>query len=198
MKRHYALVGAGIICIAALLAGCSTDGDVTVKNEASTNFTGVLHEDRIEIPAGGQVTMNIYIGKSLLFVGPEERDISLTGSAYTKKPFTTTMNITNGESTTYSIKDDCGALILENGFSSFIDTIKVKHCTDTQFGPTILGPNETITTRKDFLIRLDDGCWDIAIYYFDSEAHWDTIFNFPSDLGEVTLLVWHPDSTYIF
>lgn len=184
-----------LVVAAAAFAGCSEDGDLVIKNECQTEFEGYVDNIFVQIASGDQTSQNIYIGKTLVVVGPSDIDVDISGSAKTKRPFVDRIAVKSGETTTYSIVDDCGALQFQNAYSLQINEISVKLCADTTFGANFLERNQALSPGTAKIFQLDGGCWDILVNY-GREGFLDTVTAVPIDIGEVVAISWIPGFVY--
>lgn len=185
-----------LVIAAAAFAGCSEDGDLVVKNECQTEFEGYVDNIFVQIAAGDQTSQNIYIGKTLVVVGPSDIDVDISGSAKTKRPFVDKIAVKSGETTTYTIVDDCGALQFQNAHSLQINEISVKlHDGDT-FGDNLLGKNQPLSPGTAKVFQLDGGTWDVLVNY-GREGILDTVTSVPIDIGQVVAISWIPGFEYL-
>jgi len=181
-----------------LFIGCSQDGDVKIVNNCNTNFSGVLDDDPITLEPGESYSKNIYIGKKAFVIGPDEYEIYLSGSAWTKKSFTTTITVTSGKTTTYSIEDDIGALKFTNDYIKDIVYFRIKKCSDAEYGNSLVNENYPLKPGKFLLLQLEEGCYDVYLNY-GRTAIPDTITSITTETGVVTTYSWtieEPDTTY--
>ena len=189
-----AMTAVFLISIILLLAGCSQDGDLKIVNSCSTTFNGTLNDDFITIEPGDSYTQNIYIGKKLLIVGPNSYDVVLSGSAWTKKQFTTPITVNSNGTTTYTIKSDIGAIKLLNDYIKDIVAMRIKKCSDSEYGDLIVRDTHPIKPGKFFLMQKEEGCWDIYLQYGRTEIP-DTIRNIETVVDSVTPVHWNPVAT---
>jgi hypothetical protein len=178
------------LTLAAVLGGCSTEGDLRIINDSSTTFTGKLKGKKIQLNPGEEATEVVYIGKTLLFVGPDEIDIILGGSAYTKRPFSEDLVVKNGETTTYTVIDDAGAFFFKNNHSTYVSEIYIKAATDTVWSDNLLEEGDFLYPSATKLLQLDTNR-----YMFKVEYSKDELLNFFSDtisVGEVKYHGWKP------
>ncbi len=180
---------------AGISSGCSQDGDLVVKNDCQTEFEGYVDDQFVEIAPGDEVTMNVYIGKRALVVGPTDIDVEISGSAWTKKPFVESVTIQSEEKTVYSLVDDVGAVIFQNAHSLQINEISVKQCDSLQFGESLLSKTQVLSPGTAKLIQLEEGCWDILVNY-GREQLLDTVTGIPDAIGQVIRISWVPGYVY--
>jgi len=181
-----------IVAIAASLTGCSQEGDLVVKNDATTEFEGYVEDQFVMIAPGEQYSTTIYIGKNFTLVGPTDIGIPISGSAWTKKSFSITMWVASGEQNTFTIDDDIGALDFKNNYSLSINEISVKMCDGTSFGSNLLEIGHKLAPGDEKLIQLSPGCWDVLVNY-GREENLDTVTAITIDIGQVVEFPWDPD-----
>lgn len=172
-----------------LFIGCSQDGDVKIVNNCNTKFSGLLEDEPITLEPGESFSKNIYIGKKAILIGPDEYDIELSGSAWTKKAFRTTITVKSGQTTTYTIDDDIGALRFLNDYIKDIVDFRIKKCSETEYGETLVNENKPLKPGKFIILQLDPGCYDVALLY-GRAAIADTVRNLSTEIGVVTNYHW--------
>ncbi len=177
-----------------LFTSCSQDGDVKIVNNCNTNFTGILDEEPISLEPGESYSRNIYIGKKAFLIGPDEYDIELSGSAWTKKPFKATITVKAGETTTFSIKDDIGALRFLNDDSKARVEFRIQQCTETEYSESYVNEYKPIKPGKFLLLQLDEGCYDVSLRY-GRMAIPDTVSDLTIEIGSVTEHRWSIEET---
>ena len=183
------------IAFVAILAGCSGEGNLTVKNEGTTEFQGYVENQSVIINPEASYTTSIYIGKTLGFIGPTDLPVTITGSAATKRAFSEDVTVTRDETTTYRIIDDVGALNFTNAFSLQVNAVSMKMCDSTQFGPNLLPAGHPVAPGTAKVIQVDPACWDILVNY-GREEFLDTLFAIPVDVGQVINIAWIPGYVY--
>jgi len=185
-----------IILVLSLLifVGCSQDGDFKIVNDCNTTFTGLVDNDPVKLQPGESYTKNIYIGKKLGLIGPDEFEIEISGSAWTKKSFKTKAVVKSGQTTTYSVKDDIGALKINNTYIKDIVELRLKKCDETEYGESYATDNKPIKPGNFFLKQLDEGCYDIFLKY-GSEAIEDSVKGLNISIGVVTEVDWTVNDT---
>jgi hypothetical protein len=191
MKSNNALVTFTVTALMLALAGCSSEGDITVINEASTTFAGNLDGKDILLESGDDITQSIYIGKTLTFIGPEEIEVNLHGSAWTKRAFSEMITAEKGKNVMYRISDDVGACYLINFYKVPVNAVKTRKCTESEFGPNLVKTGTVLNPSEGLLIQLDEGCWDFYINY-GQQGYKDTISD-TSTVGEVNYIRWNPE-----
>jgi hypothetical protein len=177
------------------LSGCSQEGKLIVKNEGATEFQGIVENTQVTIDPDDSYTTTIYIGKTLAFIGPSGLTIPIAGSAATKRAFSDEIEITNDETTTYSIIDDVGACSFVNRYYLQINNISMKLCASTTFSPGILEQGQTIAPGTAKVIQFDPGCWDILVNY-GREERLDTVTAIPIEVGDEINIPWVPGYVY--
>jgi hypothetical protein len=180
------------ILLAGALAGCSRDGDVTIVNDCSTPFDGYVKSQSISLAPGDSWSSNVYIGKKGFFVGPDDIDIPFGGSTFTKRPFDGTITITADETTTIRVSSDAGAIFFTNSYSQPVRSLSMRRCSESEYGENLLGPGVELAQRKTFLIRLNEGCWDLLIQYGTAGLS-DAVSNDTILVGEVDTILWTPE-----
>jgi len=178
-----------LIFFLLLFVGCSQDGDIKVVNNCNTTLTGLVDNDPVKLQPGESYTKNIYIGKKLGLIGPDEFEIEISGTAWTKKSFKTKVVVKSGQTTTYSVKDDIGALKLNNTYIKDIIELRLKKCDETEYGESYATENKPIKPGNFFLKQLDEGCYDIFLKY-GSEAIEDSVKGLNISIGVVTEVNW--------
>ena len=194
----------GRIRIGALLAlfvasgaflGCSQEGTLIIKNDCNTSFMGYADNQLVEIAAGDEVAMDIYIGKKALIVGPNDIEIEVSGSATTKRAFTTSTTVESDGTTIFSITDDVAAILFQNAYSLQINEISVKTCDSDTFGPSYLSKVQVLSPGTTMLIQLGKSCWDIQVNY-GREGLLDTVTVPVDSLGLIIPIAWIPGYEY--
>ncbi len=180
-----------IILIAVGLSGCSQDGDLIVKNETSTEFQGYVEGKSVVIDRGMEYRTNIYIGKTLAVVGPKDINVTISGSAWTKKSFTKEIKVTSGETTTFSIINDTGACAFSNNYHLPVNAVSKKDCDSTEFDLNLLEKGEAILPAGWKVLQLDPGCWDILVNY-SMKQDLDTVTHVEIEVGAVDTVAWAP------
>jgi hypothetical protein len=189
-------IGALLIFFAAgVFPGCSQEGNLVVRNDCQTEFEGYVDDQFVEIAPGDEVAMSVYIGKKALVIGPNDIDVEISGSAWTKKPFVESISIQSDETTIYPLVDDVGAIIFQNAYSLQINDISIKQCDSLEFGEGLLSKTQVLSPGTAKLIQLDEGCWDILVNY-GREQLLDTVTGIPDAIGQVIRISWIPGYTY--
>ena len=177
------------------LSGCSQEGKLIVKNEGASDFQGTIENTQVTIDPGASYTATIYIGKTLAFVGPSGLTVPISGSAATKRTFSDEILITSDETTTYPIIDDVGACNFANRHYLQINSISIKMCDSTVFGPNLLGQSRAIAPGTAKVLQFDPGCWDILVNYGREELL-DTVTAIPIEIGDDINIPWVPGYVY--
>lgn len=185
-----------ILAIAASLVGCSQEGDLIVKNDATTEFEGYIDKQYVMIAPGDQYSATIYIGKTLAFVGPKDLNVVVSGSAWTKKSFSEEVQVNGGEQATYVVNDDVGALNFKNNYNLSVNELRVKPCDSTTFGDNLLAPGHDLSPGDEILVQLPAGCYDIQVN-FSREEILDTVEDVALEIGQVIDMLWDPDYVYL-
>jgi hypothetical protein len=187
-----------LCAIAALVAGisgCSQQGDLVVKNEGASTFQGTVEGTAVTIDPGASYRTSIYIGKNLFVVGPTDIGVIVEGFSATKKEFSSEAWVKSGETTTYPIIDDVGAVSFQNAYSLQVNGIQIKRCTETVFGPNVVEKNHTIAPGTTKTVQFEAGCWDILVNY-GREGLLDTVDAVTVNVGQVILIKWVPGYVY--
>lgn len=177
--------------LAAILAGCSTDGDITIVNNSATAFHGNLEGTGFVIEPGESHTQNVYVGKTFGFIGPSEYDVILYGSAWTVRPFKDIVTAKSGDNFSYTINDDAGALYLVNNYTTTINEISIKRCGEPEYGENLLPMGKYLSPGFGFLLQLDTGCWDIKVIYGKDDLP-SYVSNQDVVIGQSAYLYWIP------
>ncbi|MFA4948232.1 MAG: hypothetical protein WC674_06975 [Candidatus Krumholzibacteriia bacterium] len=180
---------------AAGLSGCSQEGTLVIKNSASTEFAGFVDGTQVTIDTLGSYETTAYIGKSLAVVGPDHISIIVAGSATTKRAFSEEVTIKSGETTTFQIVDDTGALIFTNMHGRTVNEIAASQCDSLKFGPNLLEEKRTIPPGSTRTIQLDAGCWDIQINY-DRDEFLEVVTGVEIEIGQLIEIKW--DTNYVY
>jgi len=183
------------IMFLALLSGCSEEGNLVIKNEGATEFTGYVEDESVIINPGSSYSTSVYIGKTLVVIGPTDLTVTITGSAATKRAFSEDVAVASDETTIYRIIDDVGALNFTNAHFLQVNTVSMKMCDSTEFGPNVLPGGHPVAPGTVKVIQIDPGCWDILVNY-GREEFLDTITAVPVDIGQVISLAWVPGYIY--
>ena len=184
-----------IAALVAGLSGCSQQGDLVVKNEGASTFQGYVETQSVTIDPGASYKTSIYIGKNLVVVGPTDIGVVVKGSSETKKEFSTEVWVKNGETTTYPLVDDVGALNFRNAHSLQVNGIQLKFCSATEFGENLVPKNHTIAPGTTKGIQVEPGCWDVLVNYGKEELL-DTVQSVPISVGEIVTIAWVPGYVY--
>jgi hypothetical protein len=184
-----------IIVFAIGLAGCSQEGNLVVKNEGATEFQGYVENTQVTIDPGASYSTSVYIGKTLVFIGPTDLTVTISGSAATKKAFTEEVQIKSDETTAYPIIDDVGACSFTNAHFVQMNAISIKMCDSTTFGPNLLQQGHPIPPGTTRVLQIDPGCWDILVNY-GREEYLDTVTAVPIEVGKVISIAWVPGYVY--
>ena len=180
---------------AAALSGCSQEGTLVIKNSASTEFSGFVDGTQVTIDTLDSYETSVYIGKSLAVIGPDKISVIVAGSAATKRTFSEEVTIKSGETTTYKVTDDTGALIFTNMYLRSVNEIAARPCDSLAFGPNLLEANRTIPPGSTATIQLDAGCWDIRINY-DRDEILEVVDSVQVDIGQIIEIEW--TSGYVY
>jgi hypothetical protein len=143
--------------LAAGLSGCSREGTLVIKNSASTEFSGFVDGTRVTIDTLGSYETTVYIGKSLAVIGPDQIPVVIEGYAMTRRSFSEEVAVKNGETTTFKIVDDTGALIFHNMYLRSVNEIAMRPCGSLDFGPNLLEGKKTIPPDSKQTLQLDAG-----------------------------------------
>lgn len=187
-----------LIVIAMFVAGfsgCSQEGTLVIENKASTEFSGFVNGTQVTIDPSDSYETTVYIGKSLAVVGPDEIPIVVSGSATTKRSFSEEVTVTSGETTSFRISDDTGALIFTNMHDRTVNEIAARQCDSLVFGPNLLEAKRTIPPGSTRTIQLDAGCWDLEINY-DRDELKQVIDSVQIDIGQIIEIEWTPGYIY--
>lgn len=180
---------------AGAFLGCSQDGDLVVENDCKTDFEGYVDGQYVEIAPGEQVSMNIYIGRTALVIGPNDIDVEISGSAWTKKAFTTSVTVESDATTIYPIVDDVSAISFLNAHSLQINEISLKPCDSLLFGESLLSKLQVLSPGTAMLIQVEENCWDILVNY-GREQYLDTLSVPVDSVGQVISIAWVPGYVY--
>jgi hypothetical protein len=159
------------------LSGCSQEGTLVTIDPSKSYETSV------------------YIGKSLAVIGPDHFPVVVSGFATTKRSFSEEVDVKSGETTTYQIADDTGALIFTNMHLRSVNEIAARPCDSLTFGPNLLEAKRTIPPGSTRTIQLDAGCWDLQINY-DPDATKDVVDSVLVRTGKIDTINWEPG--YVF
>jgi hypothetical protein len=177
------------------LSGCSQEGTLVIKNSASTEFSGTVDGTQVTIDPSKSYETSVYIGKSLAVIGPDHFPVVVSGFATTKRSFSEEVDVKSGETTTYQIADDTGALIFTNMHLRSVNEIAARPCDSLTFGPNLLEAKRTIPPGSTRTIQLDAGCWDLQINY-DPDATKDVVDSVLVRTGKIDTINWEPG--YVF
>jgi hypothetical protein len=181
---------------AAGLSGCSQEGTLVIKNSASTEFSGNVDGTQVTIDPTGSYETTIYIGKSLAIIGPDHFPVIISGFATTKRFFSEEVDVKGGETTTYLITNDAGALIFTNMYAlGSVNEIAARPCGGGEFGPNLLEEKRTIPPGSTRTIQLDAGCWDIQINY-GRDLTLEVVAGVELATGQTIEIGWAPGYVY--
>ncbi len=190
MRTVIRLLPAFTIGVAAILAGCSVEGELTIVNDSTQEFWGKLNDQPIILDEGQSTTQTIYIGKSSGLIGPDELEVRIAGSTWTKRPFSELIAVKKDDNTVYRIIDDAGSIFFENDSHLQVNQVRVKGCSETEFGPNLIPRNSVLNPADGILVQLDPGCYDFYVNYGREELL-DTV-SADTDIGQVINLYWSP------
>ncbi len=180
---------------AAALSGCSQEGTLVIKNSSSAEFSGFVDGTQVTIDPADSYETTVYIGKSLAIIGPDNISVVVAGSATTKRAFSEEVTIKSGETTTYKVTDDTGALIVTNMHLRSVNEIAARPCDSLAFGPNLLEDKKTIPPGSAQAIQLDAGCWDLQINYDQSEFL-EIVDSIQITTGQIIEIEWAPGYVY--
>jgi hypothetical protein len=180
---------------AAALSGCSQEGTLVIKNSAATEFAGTVDGTQVTIDPTGSYETSVYIGKSLAIIGPDKVSVIVSGSATTKRAFSEEVTIKSGETTTFKITNDTGALLITNMHLRSINEIAARPCDSLTFGPNLLEAKRTIPPGSTRAIQLGAGCWDLQINY-DKDEIKEIIDDVNVAIGQIIEIQWTPGYVY--
>ena len=182
---------------AAGFSGCSQEGTLVIKNSATTEFTGFVDGTQVTIDPSDSYETTVYIGKSLSVIGPDHFPVVVSGSATTKRSFSEEIDVKSGETTTFKIADDTGALIFTNMHLRSVNEIAARPCDSLTFGPNLLEANRTIPPGSTRTIQLAAGCWDLQINYDSlSVKVVDVVTDLNIATGQIIEIEWTPGYVY--
>lgn len=179
--------------LAALTCGCSQNGSLNVKNNCATEFIGMVGNQNVELAPGQSYPLDVYIGKSAGIIGPSEFDVTISGSAWTKKPFTASVAVKSDETTTYTISDDAGTILFWNAYTLQVNSVHVKKCGDASYGENLITTGRAFSPGDRLIIQLDPGCWDLLVNYSREELL-DTRANITITVGIIDTIPWAPST----
>jgi|WetSurMetagenome_2_1015567.scaffolds.fasta_scaffold70516_2 hypothetical protein len=182
------------IC-AAGLSGCSQEGTLVIHNSASTEFNGFVDGTQVTIDPSHSYEATVYIGKSLAVIGPDHVPVVVEGSATTKRPFSEEVTIKSGETTTFQIADDTGALIFTNIHLRTVTAVATRACDSLAWGSNLLEAGRIIPPGSTRTIQLGAGCWDLKVT-FDPDELIDIVSDIPIETGQVIEIAW--DTTFVY
>jgi len=188
-KRYGALLLG--VAFATFICGCSQNGSLNVKNGCATEFTGTVGNQYVELAPGQSYPLDVYIGKSAGFIGPSEYDITVAGSAWTKKPFTVSVAVKSDETTSYTISDDAGVILFWNAYNVQVNRVRVRKCGDASFGENLITTGRVFSPGDRLVIQLDPGCWDLLVNYRRDEVR-DTAYAIDVTVGAIDTIGWYP------
>lgn len=175
--------------------GCSQEGTLVVKNDCTTEFDGYIDNQFVEIAPGDEVALTVYIGKKAFIIGPSDIGVEVTGYAWTKREFVSTVNVESDATTIYSITDDVGAIRFQNAYSLQINEISTKLCDSPEFDESLLSTTEVLAPGTTMLIQLEANCWDILVDY-GRDRLLDTVRVTVESVGQVIPIAWTPGYEY--
>jgi hypothetical protein len=181
--------------LAAGLSGCSQEGTLVIKNDASTEFSGFVDGTQVTIDPAGSYEATVYIGKSLAIMGPDHIPVIIEGTATTKRAFSEEVAVKSGETTTFQIVDDTGALIFTNKHRRTVNEFAAGQCDSLTFGPNLLEVKRNIPPGSTRTIQLDAGCWDFQISY-DPDGLLDVVTGVEMAIGRLIEINW--DTSYVY
>jgi len=182
---------------AAGFSGCSQEGTLVIKNSATTEFTGFVDGTQVTIDPSDSYETTVYIGKSLSVIGPDQFPVVISGSATTKRSFSEEVTVKSGETTTFKITDDTGALIFTNMHLRSVNEIASRPCDSLTFGPNLLEANRTIPPGSARTIQLAAGCWDLQINYDSLSVEiLEVVTDVNIATGQIIEIEWTPGYVY--
>ncbi|MCX5753619.1 MAG: hypothetical protein NTW97_08220 [Candidatus Krumholzibacteria bacterium] len=181
---------------AAGFSGCSQEGTLVIKNSAVTEFSGSVDGTQVTIDPQDSYETTVYIGKSLAVIGPDHVPVIVAGYATTRRAFSEEIAVKSGETTTFRITDDAGALIFTNIHNRTVNEIAARACGAADFGPNLLEEKRTIPPGSTRTIQLGAGCWDIQVNY-DRDEIKETVTDIDVAIGQLIEINWAPGYIYV-
>ncbi len=120
------------------VVGCATDGTVTIRNATESEFVGSLDERQLALSNGESISFNLKIGTRFLFFGPDEMEMTLSGEACTRTPFSVNISIKSDEETVHVIRPDAACLSVENHGIYLVDGVYFRPTSTPDWGPNQL------------------------------------------------------------
>jgi len=193
MRREMRYIILMIMLLSAAFAGCTVEGDLTIKNETSARLALTLQKtEDIKLDPGESYSSTIYIGKSSLLIGPGEREIGFSGASWTKRYFTAYIDVKSDETTSYTVVSDCGAVLFTNTYNQPIDEMLLRACPDTVYSDNILEEGQILNPADDIVLKLDPGCWWVIVYY-GNQYDVDSVVVSDIDIGDIQYINWNPE-----
>ena len=193
MRREMKYTILAIILLSTAFAGCTVEGDLTIKNETTTRLALVYQRtQKIKLDPGESVSQTVYIGKSSLLIGPDSREVGMSGSSWTKRYFTDYIDVNSDANTVYTVKSDCGAVLFTNAYNKTVTELLVRTCADSVYSDNLLEEGQYLNPSDDIVIKLDPGCWVFKIYY-GNLGDIDSVQVDDIDIGDVEYIYWNPE-----
>jgi hypothetical protein len=151
------------LCACLLLAGCSTEGDITIHNDSGPQLFVTVDGTTFCMDDGEIVTKRIDLGRKFIF-GPDDRVVTVRGEGYCKLPFEDFVTIEEDRNVVYSIFGDAGYIDICN-LTGYTLELYLSSCADGSWGePLELVPDGRCTTWM-----LEEGCWDMLAVTLQGE-----------------------------
>ena len=192
MRREMRYIILAIILLSAAFAGCTVEGDLTIKNDSTARLSLVLQKtQKIKLDPGESMTQTVYIGKSSMLIGPDSRNVGMSGASWTKRYFTDYVDVTSDETTVYAVESDCGAVFFTNTYNKTVNELLVRTCADSVYSDNLLEEGQYLNPSDDIIIKLDPGCWVFKVIY-GNQSDIDSTQVDDIDIGQVIYLQWTP------
>jgi hypothetical protein len=193
MRREMRYTILAIILLSAAIAGCTVEGDLTIKNETTARLALTLQKtEKIRLDPGETYSSTIYIGKSSLLIGPSEREIGFSGASWTKRYFTDYIDVKSDATTSYTVVSDCGAVLFINTYTKPISEMQLRECLETVYSDNILAEGQILNPADDIVLKLDPGCWWVKITYGNLDEI-DSVQVDDIDIGDIQYINWNPE-----
>ena len=193
MRREMRYITLVIVLLSAAIAGCTVEGDLTIKNETTTRLALTLQRtEKIKLDPGESYSETVYIGKSSLLIGPDSRTIGMSGASWTKRYFTDYVDVTSDGNTAYTVVSDCGAVFFTNTYNKTVTELLVRTCADSVYSDNLLAEGQLLNPADDIIIKLDPDCWVFKVIY-GNQNDIDSVQVDDIDIGQVIYIQWNPE-----
>jgi hypothetical protein len=164
-------------CFLLLAAGCTREGDLTVRNDSGPDLEVALDGGVYLLDDGESITKRINLGREFVF-GPEDKLVSVAGEGYCKWDFYELVLVEHEMNTLFTVDGDAGYVDICNQ-TGYPFELYLSPCWEDEWGaPLEIVPDGQCTTWK-----VEDGCWDILTVSIDAQFEDYNVFISPCEVA---------------